>query len=69
MPGLSHDLLPSDFITKILYAFLMHLMFISYVFKKYNEQSVSAVFITFKLMMYLHTAVMLLMARWGNQYI
>jgi len=36
----------------------MHLMFISHIFKKSDERSVSAVFITFKLIMYLHTAVM-----------
>ena len=36
----------------------MHLMFILNIFKKYDEQSVSAFFIAFKLMMYLHTAVM-----------
>ena len=58
MPSLPHDLLPSEFITKHSYAFFMHRMFISNIFKKYDERSVSAVFITFKLMMYLHTAVM-----------
>ena len=50
----------------------MHLMFIADIFKKYDEQSVRAVFITFKLMMHLHTAVMqvslLLMAGWSIHY-